>query len=94
VVTHPVYLIVASQIFEASLLGEGPTATKTYYLAKQRLIRAVEVALTCGVAALLPDLSIFASLVGASGLTFIGFIMPGREGSERVTVLPSSPNFS
>jgi hypothetical protein len=76
IVTHPMYLNVASKIFETALLGEEPREPSMAYVIRARLIRAGEVALTCGVAALVPNLSVFTSLVGATGLTFIGFILP------------------
>lgn len=65
IATHPVYLIVASAIFENYLIGVNT-----------RYIRAAEVALTCGLAALVPDLGLFSSLIGSSLLTLVGFILP------------------
>lgn len=44
--------------------------------AQARLIRAVEVFLTCMVGALIPNLGVFTSLVGATFVTIIGFIFP------------------
>lgn len=88
--THPVYLIVASNIFENALLGAPPTpeeeaeeppdepddSRRWSHGVKARVIRSVEVALTCLVAAAVPNFTLFTSLVGSSALTFIGFIMP------------------
>lgn len=63
--THPVYLIVASVIFEKTLTNIHP-----------RYIRAGEVGFTCALAALVSDLGVFSSLVGSCMVTFIGFILP------------------
>ena len=143
IATHPVYLIVASEIFERALLGdppaqvveggqeggqEGGRTTTTMAAGNQqqgleeegvgedtsrrrrateenssgsssnhepssstssslpsflstrraqaRLIRAIEVFLTCLVGALIPNLGAFTSLVGATFVTLIGFIFP------------------
>jgi hypothetical protein len=119
IATHPVYLIVASEIFERALLspssdsasdsqsasrtgspaagggtgavageetgtaaGSDPVGTAVVneeglsYLAKARIIRAVEVFMTCLVGALIPNLGAFTSIVGATFVTLIGFIFP------------------
>jgi len=143
IATHPVYLIVASEIFERALLGDLPaqvveggqeggqeggrtmttmaagnqqqgleeegvgedtsrrrrateenssgsssnhepssstSSSLPSFLstrqAQARLIRAIEVFLTCLVGALIPNLGAFTSLVGATFVTLIGFIFP------------------
>jgi amino acid permease len=144
IATHPVYLIVASEIFERALLGDPPAAVPAVegeggreggstmttlaagnrqqqgfeeegvgeeasrrrraaeetrgsssinndpssssssslpsflstWQARARLIRAIEVFLTCLVGALIPNLGAFTSLVGATFVTVIGFIFP------------------
>lgn len=89
--THPVYLIVASNILESVILGEaeedrgegaqvqeqgGRKGQAWSYAFKARIIRSLEVALTCLLAAVVPDFGLFTALVGSTALTFIGFIMP------------------
>ena len=101
--THPVYLIVASEIFERALFGGeslgspvqppldhgqgGATGAAQQQQQQQqqqqkarvnkaRLIRAVEVFLTCLVGGLVPNLGAFTSLVGATFVTLIGFLFP------------------
>ncbi|GAB5031014.1 amino acid auxin permease family [Nannochloropsis oceanica] len=143
IATHPVYLIVASEIFERALLGD-PLATvppiteegeqegggvmpaagnqlhgcgvlqgeedasrrrtsegtndssrlitndpfsfsstcsllPSFLLTQQaqaRIIRAIEVLLTCLVGACVPNLGAFTSLIGATFVTLIGFVFP------------------
>jgi|EP00624_Nannochloropsis_granulata_P007834 hypothetical protein len=147
IATHPVYLIVASEIFERALLGDPPAAVPpitedgeqegeqegggvmtaigsqqqglegvnveqnvsrrrasegnndsssliingpfsfsstfsflpSFILTQQaqaRLIRAIEVFLTCLVGALIHNLGAFTSLIGATFVTLIGFVFP------------------
>lgn len=73
IATHPVYLIVASEIFERALLGDMDADSSNI---KAKMIRGFEVALTCLVASAVPSLSKFTSLVGSSAVTLIGFIIP------------------
>lgn len=74
------------EIHGSSSFNNDPSSSATsssslpFFLSTQqaqaRLIRAIEVFLTCLVGALIPNLGSFTSLVGATFVTVIGFIFP------------------
>jgi len=71
-ITHPLTLYPASEMLEELWFDE----TKKYFIWKTRLLRLIQVILTCVFGAIVPDFATFSAFFGSFLIPFCGFIIP------------------